>query len=360
VFVFDAANSLIAILGREGKINPIDVAVRGPNCYVTDYGSNQVVVLEKTTGREVGRIGEAGEKETQFKMISDLTFGPDGDLYVTDKLKGKIFQFGPSGELKRTIGRLGDNIDELVRPKGVAVDKDGRIWVVDASTEVAKIYDQQGRLLLFFGRPGNEPGQLNLPAKVALDYDDVELFQQYAAAGADIQFLVIVSNQYGPHKINVYGFGDFPAVSAPITVAQEPSVSETAPEPASIAVERLSAPEQSPAPEVGRAEAAPPAEQPVVPEVTHPEVARTIEPPPVRSEAELQAEAIRHQQRTGEIADLYRRSMALYKAGDLAEARKGFVEVVESGLIPPSMATSIQGYIRDIDARLSDNGSTGP
>ena len=37
------------------------------------------------------------------------------------------------------------------------------------STEVAKIYDQKGRLLLFFGRPGNEPGNMNMPAKVILN-----------------------------------------------------------------------------------------------------------------------------------------------------------------------------------------------
>jgi hypothetical protein len=35
------------------------------------------------------------------------------------------------------------------------------------------------------------------------------LFKEYFAEGAKIEFLVIVSNQYG-EKINVYGFGQFP------------------------------------------------------------------------------------------------------------------------------------------------------
>ena len=61
VFVFDARDTLQAILGKDLQISPLDVAVQGPHCYVTDYRSNQVVVLDKTTGKEIRRIGEAGQ-----------------------------------------------------------------------------------------------------------------------------------------------------------------------------------------------------------------------------------------------------------------------------------------------------------
>ena len=221
IFVFDRNDNLSAILGQESKINPIDVVVRGPRCYVTDFGSNQVVVLDKTTGKELTRISEKSKGERQaeslgelsageFSLISDLTLDQQGSIYVADKAGGRITQFDKSGTFQRTIGRLGDNIDEFVRPKGIAIDKGSRIWVVDAATEVAKIYNQQAQLLLFFGLPGNEPGMMNLPAEIILDYDNVELFRQYAVEGADIEFLVLVSNQYGLNEVSVYGFGSFP------------------------------------------------------------------------------------------------------------------------------------------------------
>jgi DNA-binding beta-propeller fold protein YncE len=330
VFVFDAGNTLQAILGKELKISPIDVAVRGPLCYVTDFVSNQVVVMDKTTGKEIRRIGERGDGDNQFKLISDLTFGPDGDLYVTDKLKAKIFEFDPSGNLKRTIGRLGDNIDELVRPKGIALDREGRIWVVDSgaslspspwSTEVAKIYDPQGRLLLFFGRPGNGPGNMNLPAKVILDYDHVDLFTQRAVRGADIQFLVFVSNQYGPAKVNVYGFGDFPVPERPKEVTQARPV------------------EKAPS-----AEAARPVESASV----------AAAPGPGQ-----QADEARRLQDPGTIVDLYNQSMDQYRAGRLEQARAGFLKVIASGSIPPAMVETLKGYIKDIDARLA-RGRGGP
>ena len=210
VFVFDEENELKNIIGQDLKIAPIDLAVDDTRCYVTDSNANQVVVMDRETGKELLRMGRAGEGEGQFLLISDLTLDQQGNVYVTDKAKGRITVFNRSGVYQRTIGRLGDGADELVRPKGIDVDRDGNIWLIDAAPEIAKIYDNQGRLLLFFGFPGPEPGKMNLPAKIRLDYDNVDLFQPYAVEGARLDALVVVSNQYGRNKINVYGFGSFP------------------------------------------------------------------------------------------------------------------------------------------------------
>ena len=221
VFVFDHNDNLISLLGRQLKINPIDVVVRGELCYVTDYASNQVVVMNKVTGEEIIRIGirrrevlqvepESELPPGEFSLISDLALDQQGNIYVTDKAGARITQFNPSGIFRRTIGRPGDNINDFVRPKGIAIDRENRIWIVDAATEVAKIYNQQEQLLLLFGLPGHKPGAMNLPAKIIVDYDNVAYFQKYAVQGANIEFLVLVSNQYGPDKISVYGFGTFP------------------------------------------------------------------------------------------------------------------------------------------------------
>jgi hypothetical protein len=74
---------------------------------------------------------------------------------------------------------------------------------------VTKVYDAEGQLLMFFGFPGPLPGSQNLPVTVIIDDDHVDLFKEYGAADAQIESLVLVSNQYG-QKINVYGFGKFP------------------------------------------------------------------------------------------------------------------------------------------------------
>jgi predicted CXXCH cytochrome family protein len=59
------------------------------------------------------------------------------------------------------------------------------------------------------------------------------------------------------------------------------------------------------------------------------------------------------------IVDTYYRSMEWYREGKLVSARKGFVTVLKSGLIPPSMGETIRGYLLDIDNRLA-RGATQP
>jgi predicted CXXCH cytochrome family protein len=54
-----------------------------------------------------------------------------------------------------------------------------------------------------------------------------------------------------------------------------------------------------------------------------------------------------------EVADLYYRSMAFYRDGQLTRAREGFAEVLKSSLIPGPMEETIRGYISDIDKTLA-------
>jgi DNA-binding beta-propeller fold protein YncE len=324
VFVFDKNNNISTMLGKESKINPIDVVVRGSLCYVTDFTSNQIVVMDKTTGREITRLGKKNEGQGQaepligmadgeFSLISNLALDRQGNIYVTDKAGARITQFDRSGAFRRTIGRLGYNIDEFIRPKGITIDKENRIWVVDAGTEVAKIYNQQAQLLLFFGLPGNEPGMMNLPTKIVLDYDNIEFFKQYAVEGANIEFLVLVTNQYGPNKVSVYGFGSFPLNGKVLNKPREyVQTLESKPEPQQQII-------QTPA-------------------------LKTPEPEKTNTQQW-------EQQR--KITDLYHRSIALYKAGQLEKAQEGFLEVLKSGLLPAHMTKTIQGYLTDINSVLA-------
>jgi len=324
VFVFDRNNNIRSMLGKELNINPIDVVVRGSLCYVTDYTSGRIVIMDKTTGREITRLGkksEAGQGRAEpltalangeFSLISDLALDRQGNIYVTDKAGARITRFDRSGAFQLTIGRLGDNIDEFIRPKGIAIDNNDRIWVVDAGTEVAKIYNQQAQLLLFFGLPGNEPGMMNMPTSIVLDYDNVELFKQYAVEGADIEFLVLISNQYGPNKVSVYGFGNFP-VNGKIT--EKPRQFVRSAEPV-LEQQQIS---RQPAFETPAAE-------------------------------KTQAQS-RDRQR--EISELYNRTMTLYKAGQFEAAREGFQELLKSGLLGPNVAKTIQGYLADINSTLA-------
>jgi len=63
----------------------------------------------------------------------------------------------------------------------------------------------------------------------------------------------------------------------------------------------------------------------------------------------------RSDEKVKEIAELYYSTMAFYRTGQLLRAREGFVNILESGLIPESVARTIRSYISDIDNSLARN-----
>ena len=60
----------------------------------------------------------------------------------------------------------------MVRPRDIALDSEGNIYVTDALRNNVQIYDAAGNLLLRFGALGLGPGQFRLPAGVTIDKDD--------------------------------------------------------------------------------------------------------------------------------------------------------------------------------------------
>ena len=60
-----------------------------------------------------------------------------------------------------------------------------------------------------------KPGGFLLPAKVTIDYDNVKYFQDLALPGFQIEYLVLVTSQFGSRLVNVLGYGHQQGVSYP-------------------------------------------------------------------------------------------------------------------------------------------------
>ena len=54
------------------------------------------------------------------------------------------------------------------KPKGVALDSFGNVYVVDSSWANVQIFGPEGDLLLFFGGRGSYPGLLRNPTGIAV------------------------------------------------------------------------------------------------------------------------------------------------------------------------------------------------
>lgn len=213
VICLDAADQLKWILGHKDEMLPRDVTLSGDRLYVSDVKAHCIRVYDRASQKPlfvIPNAKDAGNSAAIVLMPSNIAAGDKGQLYVSDTAAGRVQIYDRDGNYLRSLSGFGDDPQNglLKRPKGVAVDRNGIVYVVDAAYQLVQMFDDQGRYLMCFGYPGSSGiAGMTLPAKVIIDYDDVKYFEQYASPKFQVEYLVIVSNQFGPHKIAVYGFG---------------------------------------------------------------------------------------------------------------------------------------------------------
>src|SRR5208337_2303690 len=76
------------------------------------------------------------------------------------------------GHFLAQFGERGDSIGRLFRPKGMSVDSEGNIYLVDALLEAVQVFGRDGTLLYTFGQTAGGPGELQLPSGLWIDSSD--------------------------------------------------------------------------------------------------------------------------------------------------------------------------------------------
>lgn len=220
-YIADMGRKQIVVFGRDNRFlrsyggpdlfkKPVDVAVFKNTVYVCDMDQSRIFALDKASGKPKWVIGETGQAVGQFAKPTHLVADQDGSIYVTDAFNFRVQKFDSDGKFVKSYGYLGDAFGAFARPKGLDIDRDGHLYVVDAAFENVQIFDAEtGALLLFFGGPGEGPGNLYLPAGIHIDYRNVAYFSNFVDKDFRLKYLVYTGSLYGPHKLNVYGFGDW-------------------------------------------------------------------------------------------------------------------------------------------------------
>jgi sugar lactone lactonase YvrE len=219
ILVYGQDDRFVAAYGKEGQFRPTDVAIVADRLYVTDVLHHQVHVLDKRTGKPLFAFGKAGSGEGELFHPTNIVPGPEGDLYVSETSNFRVQRFTQEGKPVRSYGAVGSTPGSFARPKGLAIDRTGRMFVADAAFENVQLFDDKGKLLLFFGQEGEPQERMHLPAGVGIDYDNVSLFQKHADPNFKIEYLILVTSQFGPNKVDVYGFGRMAGMEYPADMA---------------------------------------------------------------------------------------------------------------------------------------------
>ncbi len=177
IFVFNAdgkyQRAIGSLKGGEGFFKrPTGIAIdsKEQRIYVTDTLRNKIFVLDMN-GEVIKTIGQNGEKEGEFNYPTELRMDGD-DLLVVDAMNFRVQAVDRSGQFQYAVGKIGDNEGAMFRPKGIGVDSEGHLYVVEGSQDMVQVFDRQGRLLYYFGQDGTGFGDFRLPTGLFIDRDD--------------------------------------------------------------------------------------------------------------------------------------------------------------------------------------------
>lgn len=179
VLVADAELGYVVRLDRSGRPagaigkgvlkRPTGIA-RDPErrrIYVADTYAHDLKVFDDG-GRLLQTIGARGEGSAQFNYPTHLAFA-GGRLYVTDTLNSRVQVLHADDTPVQSIGARGLYVGNLVRPKGVAADGEGNVYVVESYFDTLLVYSPAGEFLLPIGGTGTATGRFYLPAGVWVD-----------------------------------------------------------------------------------------------------------------------------------------------------------------------------------------------
>ncbi len=211
IVIFDPDDKYVTAFDVPKPCRPVDVAVYKEEVYVLDNDETcQIVVMDRSTGEVLRTLGGPGGAPGEFKIPNSLCVDPEGFLYVSDTHNFRIQKLKRNGEAVWVKGTPGYRLGQFGRPRGVRTGPDGTLYMADGATEIIQMWDPQGNILMRFGGPGAAPGALVLPATVAVDSTSIPYFAEYIHKDFTAEYLVFVTNQYGPYLVNVYAFGSFP------------------------------------------------------------------------------------------------------------------------------------------------------
>ena len=162
-----------ASFGRaEGLDNPNYLAVDSSRrrLYVTDSHNHQVFVYNLDTLKLETKIGKRGTKKGEFGFPIGVAVSPKtGELAVSNTETCSVEIFTPEYKWKRRVGECGNQLGMFTRPKGVAFDQEGNLYVVDNAFNNFQIFDGEGHLRMFVGTSGYGPGAFWLPNAIYID-----------------------------------------------------------------------------------------------------------------------------------------------------------------------------------------------
>jgi len=119
------------------------------NVWTVDAGSS-VIIKYSPLGEKLMTItvGEQPETGGAFHGATDVAFGPNGHLFITDGYgNARVLEYTSDGKRVRQWGKPGTGPGEFHLPHAIQIDEEGTIYVADRENGRIQKFDLDGKFL---------------------------------------------------------------------------------------------------------------------------------------------------------------------------------------------------------------------
>ena len=152
ILTFDGkTGKQLAAWGKNRFVSPHGLGVDShDNVWATDVTLQQVFEFSND-GRLLLTLGterKPGLDGTHFNAPTAIAFAPDGSIYISDGYgNSRVAKFSASGKFLLDWGHKGSGPGEFNTPHGVAVDRQGLVYVADRENSRIQVFDPNGKFL---------------------------------------------------------------------------------------------------------------------------------------------------------------------------------------------------------------------
>ena len=200
------ASGFAAVYGPAGcyscGAHSIRVDVRG-NTWIVDAAAHTVAKFgtDGVLKLRLGEEGVAGADTAHFNLPTDVAFGPNGEIYVSDGYgNARIVKFSKDGEYLLEWGRRGTAPGEFALPHNLATDARGKVYVTDRDNHRIQVFDDKGKYLDEWANVG--------PVSNLYMTADQRLWTGHVLRNLDGEAIVSLPNEPAGHGTAVADSGD--------------------------------------------------------------------------------------------------------------------------------------------------------
>ena len=107
-----------------------------------------------------------------YKIPHSIRIDPVGNVWTVDAASSTVIKYSPLGEklMTITVGEQPDNGSRFDGTTDVAFGPDGRVFITDGYGNARVLeYTDEGKRVKQWGKPGTDPGEFNLPHAIQID-----------------------------------------------------------------------------------------------------------------------------------------------------------------------------------------------